>query len=100
MALELLIARSALHESITPSLRKRQLHRLAKKVETLHILDTLLRALHIIKHNERLAFRLQVCLGDYIDDLAIFGEQLFEGIDKLAGLDALFEVADVHAVLC
>lgn len=97
MTLQLFIARRSLHKSITPRLRKRELHGLAKEVETLNILDTLLRALDVIEDDERLAFRFQVRLGDYIDDLAVLGEELCEGFDKLGGLDALFKVADVNA---
>jgi hypothetical protein len=75
MALKLILIPRPLHTCITSRLRKSQLHRFIEELETLHLLDRLLRALHAIKHNKSLALRLQVRLCDNVNDLAIFGEQ-------------------------
>jgi len=73
------------------------LHRLIKKLETLHLLDRLLRALYTVEYDKRLAFCLQVRLCDDVDDLAILGEELGERFFQLGNFDVLFEVADVDA---
>ena len=93
MALKLVLPTRPLHTSIAPSLCKRQLHRLIKKLKALHLLDRLLRTLNRIKNNESLTLSLEICLCDYIDDLAIFGEEFGQSLLELVNLDALFEVA-------
>lgn len=97
MTLKLILVARPLHTRITPRLGKRQLHRLVEQLEALHLLNRLLRALHAVEHNERLALRLQVRLRDNVDDLAIFGEQLGQRFFELGDFDVLFEVADVDA---
>lgn len=97
MALKLLLAATPLHRRIAPGLRICQLHRLVEQLETLHLLDGRRRALDRVKHYEGLALCLEVGFGDNVNDGAVFGEQLGEGLDQLRGLDALFEVADVDA---
>jgi hypothetical protein len=74
VALKLILVTRPLHACIASRLRKSQLHRFIEKLETLHLLDRLLRAFHAIKHNESLALRLQVRLCDNVNDLAILGE--------------------------
>lgn len=97
MTLKLLIATHALHTSIAPRLRKRQLHRLIKQLEALHFINRLLRALCAVKDDECLALGFQVRLGYDVDDLAVLGEKLAERLLELLDLDALLEVADVEA---
>jgi hypothetical protein len=75
------------------------LHRLVKKLKALHLLYRLLRTLYRIKNNESLTLSLEICLRDYINYLAIFGEELGQSFLELVNLDALFEVADVYAVV-
>jgi len=74
MTLKLILITIPLDTCVTPSPRKRKLHRLIEKLETLHLLNRLLRALHAVKHDERLALRLQVRLRYDVDDLAILRE--------------------------
>jgi hypothetical protein len=97
MALKLLFISSTLDMSITPRLRKRQLHRLIKQLKTLNFIDGLLRTLNSIKYNKSLSLSLQVCLRDDVDDFSIFGKELRQGFLELIYLDALFEIADVDA---
>lgn len=58
MTLKLILIARSLHTSITPGLRKRQLHRLLKQLKALHLINRLLRALSRIEHNECLALSL------------------------------------------
>jgi hypothetical protein len=58
MTLKLLLIPLPLNRSITPRLRKRKLHLLSKQLETLHLIDGLLRALYRIEYNKRLALGL------------------------------------------
>jgi hypothetical protein len=95
MALKLILITAASNRSITPRLRKRQLHRFIEQLEALHLINRLLRRLHRVKDNECLALRLQVRLCDDVDDFAIFAEELAERLFELVDFDALFEIADV-----
>jgi hypothetical protein len=92
-----LIARS-LNRSITPRLRKLQSHRLIKQIETLYLIDRLLRAFYAVENDESLAFGFEVCLCDDVNDFAVFGEEFCESFFELLDLDALFEVADVDSM--
>jgi len=99
MTLKLIFPTRPLHTCIAPRLRKRQLHRLVEKLKALHLLYRLLRTLYRIKNNESLTLSLEVCLRNYIDDLAIFGEELSQSFLELVNLYALFEVADIYAMV-
>lgn len=57
-----------------------------------------MRALGAVEDDKGLAFGFQVGFGDDVDDLAVLGEELGEGLFELLDFDALFEVADVEAM--
>lgn len=80
MTLKLLIIAHPLHGSITPRPRKRQLHLLAKQLKALHLIDGLLRAVYAVEDDECLSLRLEIRLGNDLDDGAIFAEELVEGL--------------------
>jgi hypothetical protein len=65
-------------------------HRLVKKVKAVDLLDCAGRGFDVVKDNERLAFGLQVGLRDNFHDIAILGEDLFQGYFELVDLDAFF----------
>lgn len=100
MALELILPSRTLDRSIASGLRKRQLHRLIKELKSLHFLNRPLRALYGVEDDESLALGFQVCLCDYVDDLAILGEELGQGFFELVWLDALLKIADVDSAGC
>lgn len=81
MTLKLILIPHPLDRRITPRLRKRKLHLLAKQLKALHLINRLLRAIYRVEHDERLSFRLQVGFRDNVDDGAVFGEQFAEGFD-------------------
>ena len=97
MTLKLILIPRALDTSITPRLRKSQLHGLIKQLKALHLLDRLLRALYRIKDDKRLSLGFQIRLGHDVDYGAVFREELCESFFQLLGLDALFEVARVDS---
>lgn len=72
MRLQLLVTPLSQNSRITPRLRIIQHHGLLKEFEPIDLLDGIRSRLHIIKDNECLALGLQVRLGDYVDDGAIF----------------------------
>jgi hypothetical protein len=57
MALKFILITTPLDTGFTPRLRKSQLHWFLKELETLHLVDGLLRALRRVKDNECLTLR-------------------------------------------
>ena len=96
MRFELLIVSRPLHCRITSRFGESQLHRLLKQLEPLHFINCLLGRLDAVKDYECLALRLQIGLGNNIDDFAILGEELCESFLQLVDLDTLLEVTDIH----
>lgn len=80
---------------IAPRLRIIQHHRLLKQLEAIHLLNGASRCLDTVEDDKRLPLGLQVLLGDYLDDVAIFLEDLLQSFLQLVDLDAFFEVADL-----
>lgn len=97
MTLELLLVAEALDGSIAAGASKGELHGPAEEVEALDVVDGLLGGLDGVEDDEGLALGLEVGLGHDVDDLAILGEQLRQGLLELGDLDRLLQVAAVHA---
>lgn len=97
MALEFLVAAGALHRGVAAGARERELHGAVEQLEALDVVDGLLGAVGVGEDDEGLALGLEVGLGYDVDDLAILGEELLQGLGELGDLDRLLEVADVDA---
>lgn len=95
MHLKLLGSPLAHNRCIAPRLCEIQHHGFPQQIETVYLLDGARGGFDVVKHNKRLPFRLQVLLGDDVDDLAIFGEDRAERLLQLVDLDSFFEVADL-----
>lgn len=97
MALELLFVAGTLHRGIAAGARESELHGSAEEVEALDVVDGFLCGVHRVEYHEGLALGFEVCLSYYVDDLAILGEQLRQGLSELRDLDRLLKVTAVHA---
>lgn len=97
MLFKLLLGSELLHGRIAPRPGQRHLHGLLEQVEAVGLLCGLLGRVGVVIDNEGLAFRLQVCLGDDVDDIAELGEDLVQGILEGVDFDALLEVSHVDA---
>lgn len=95
--LKLILGSELLHCRIAPGPGQRHLHGLLEQVEAVGLLCRLLGRLGVVKDNKGLTFRLQVGLGDDVDDIAKLGEELAEGILEGVDFDALLEVPHVDA---
>lgn len=95
--LELLLSSKLLHCCIAPGPGQRHLHGLLKQVEAIGLLCSLLGRIGVVIHNKGLTFRLQIGLGDDIDDIAELRKDLAEGILEGVNLDALLEVPHIDA---
>lgn len=62
------------------------------------LLDGALGRFHIIEHDEGLALGLEVRLGDEIDDIAVFREDVRQGFFELVDFDPLLQVANLRYV--
>lgn len=94
--LELVVVAECLDRSIAFCPRHRQAHWLLKEVKALQVPNGSLRGLGAVEDDERLALRPKVRLGDNIDDIAVLGENVSQGLPQRFGLDALFEVLHVY----
>lgn len=97
MALELLFVAGALHRGIAAGAGEGELHGSAEQLEALDVVDGFLGCVDGVEDDEGLALGLEVGLGYDVDDVAIFGEQLGQGLLELLDLDRLLEVAAVYA---
>jgi hypothetical protein len=88
-----------LHRRIRPRLCKVQAHLAPEQVEALQVVDSVLRAVHIVVDDEGLALALEALLGDDVDDGAELVEEAVQSFDQGRDLDALVEVADVYPLL-
>ena len=71
------------------------MHGLVEELESLDVLDGTECRLGVLEDDERLALRLQVGLGDNINNLSIFGEDGMQRFLERLGLNALLEVANI-----
>lgn len=76
MLLVLLLVAGCLDGSIASRPCYRQAHWLFENVEPLQVPDGSLRGLGVVEDNESLAFCPKVCLGNDIDDIAVFREDV------------------------
>jgi len=97
MTLKFLLVPHPLDRRIASCLSKRQLHWFLKELKALNLLDCLLSTLHTLKHYKSLSLCLQVCLCNYLDNLAIFGEELGESFFQLVDFNAFFEVTNIDS---
>lgn len=95
MNLQLVSPSLAQNRRVTARLRIIQNHRLLKQVKAIDLLNSVRGGVHAVEDDERLALGLQVRLGDDLEDVAIFGEDLFEGFLELVDLYPFFEVANL-----
>jgi hypothetical protein len=70
-------------------------HLLPEKVETLKVVDRILRAIHIIVDNKSLSLALKTLLRDNLDNVAELVEESVERVDQGGDLDALVDVANL-----
>jgi len=68
------------------------MHLPVEDVEALQLIDRILRRVDRVVHDEGLAFRFEVLLGHDVNDVAILGEDLAEGVDQDGDLDVFIEV--------
>lgn len=95
MSLQLLRAAFARNSSITPRLRIIQDHRLLKKLESIHLINSAGRSLDTVKDNERLTSGLQGVPRNDLDHISELGEDFLEGFLQLVDLDAFFQVPNL-----
>lgn len=95
MCLQTLLSFLPLHSFIRPCLCKVQAHLLPEKFEALHVVDRILRAVHIVVDDEGLALALETLLRDNLDDVAELVEQSVERLDQGGDLDTFVKVADL-----
>jgi hypothetical protein len=94
--LESLIAILSLDRSIRPRLCKIQVHLPPEQIESLEVVDGVLRAVHIVVDDEGLALALETLFRDDVDNGAELVEEAVQGFDQGRDLDGLVEVADVY----
>lgn len=99
MRLQLITTTLSQNRRIAPRLRIIQHHRFLKQLEPINLLDSVRSRLNIVKDDEGLALGLEVGFGDYLDDGAIFSEELFQGFFEVFDFDAFLEIADLYAML-
>ena len=64
----------------------------------MNLLDGSLGRFHLIEYYEGLALGLEVRLGDEIDDIAVFREDLRQRFFELVDFDPLLQVANLRQV--
>lgn len=69
---------------------------LAEKFESVDLVDGILCTLHRIEYDESLTSAPQATLCDNVQNVAILGEDLAQGLDQSGNLDALFEVSGLR----
>lgn len=99
MRLQLITTALSQNRRIAPRLRIIQHHRFFKQFEPINFLNSVRSGLNIVEDDEGLALGLEVGFGDYLDDGAIFGEELFERFFEVVDFDAFLEVAYLDFVL-
>jgi hypothetical protein len=70
-------------------------HLLPEKVEALKVVDRILRAVHIIIHDEGLSLALETFLRNNLDNVAEVIKEFVERMDQGGDLDALIDVANL-----
>lgn len=98
MRLQLIATALSQNRRIASRLRIIQHHRLLKQLEPINFLNSVRSRFYIVEDNECLALGFEVGFGDYLDDSAIFGEELFQGFLEVVNFDAFLEVADLYAI--
>lgn len=88
MRLQLITTALSQNRRIAPRLRIIQHHRFLKQFEPINFLNSVRSGLNIVEDDEGLALGLEVGFGDYLDDGAIFGEELFERFFEVVDFDA------------
>lgn len=64
----------------------------------MEVVDRILRAVHVVVDDERLAFAPQTRFGNDVDDSAEFVEEAVERVFEIRDLDLFVEVLNVDAV--
>lgn len=95
MRLQLILTPLPQNRRITPRPRIIQHHRLLKQLEPINLIDSIRSRLHIVKHDKRLSLSLHIRFRDYVDNGAVFREELRQGFFEVVDFDAFLEVADL-----
>lgn len=68
----------SLDSGITPRLCKVERHGLAKQLETVDLINGILRALNLVENDKGLTSALQAAFGDNVYNVSIFAEDFAE----------------------
>lgn len=96
MLFKVLFGALSLDSSIALRLRKIQMHLLAEELETVHLIDGILRRVCTVEYDECLSFALQTLLRDNVDDGAIFLEYFAQSLNEGWYFYALLEIFDLY----
>jgi hypothetical protein len=95
MRFQSLLAIFFLHSLIGAGFGECKSHRLVEEVEPLQRINGILRSIDRVEDDERLAFGFEVLLGDDVDNVAEFAEDVAERGGQGGDFDAFVEVADL-----
>lgn len=83
------------YSSVTSSLCIVQHHGLVEEVEALHLLYSTPRSVWVVEDDECLSFSFEIRLGNQVDNTAISGEDIGQGLLELINLYALLKIFDL-----
>jgi hypothetical protein len=95
MCVKFFIVTGNLYRLVAPRPRHGEFHRLVEEIESLNLLDGLLRTLWVVEDDKGLSLGLDILPGQDVDDVAELREDDLEGIRECLRLDAFLQVLHI-----